>query len=124
MSVMRRILCLVLLVVAGVLVPETSRADGKVFSSVTVAEPVRIPDQRAILSWSEGIERLVIETRFSGRGSNFAWVVPLPARPVVEPVSPGLFTTLVELILHDAIGGIRDIVPIQPGTTPQGQPIP
>ncbi|MFM7215147.1 MAG: hypothetical protein ACKO3H_09745 [Verrucomicrobiota bacterium] len=121
---MRRILCLVLLVVAGVLVPETSRADGKVFSSVTVAEPVRIPDQRAILSWSEGIERLVIETRFSGRGSNFAWVVPLPARPVVEPVSPGLFTTLVELILHDAIGGIRDIVPIQPGTTPQGQPIP
>lgn len=98
MSVMRRILCLVLLVVAGVLVPGTSRADGKVFSSVNVAEPVRIPDQRAILSWSEGIERLVIETRFAGRGSNFAWVVPLPARPVVEPVSPGLFTTLVEVM--------------------------
>ncbi|MFZ9856591.1 MAG: DUF2330 domain-containing protein [Limisphaerales bacterium] len=93
-----RTLLLVLLVAAGFLAPMASRADGKVFPSVAVPESVRIPDQRAILSWSKGVERLVIETRFLGRGSNFAWVVPLPSPPVVEPVSTGLFTTLTQLM--------------------------
>ena len=93
-----RTLLLVLLVAAGFLAPMASRADGKVFPSVAVPESVRIPDQRAILSWSKGVERLVIETRFSGRGSNFAWVVPLPSPPVVEAASTGLFTTLTQLM--------------------------
>ena len=93
-----RTLLPVLLVAAGFLAPMASWADGKVFPSVAVPESVRIPDQRAILSWSKGVERLVIETRFLGRGSNFAWVVPLPSPPVVEPVSTGLFTTLTQLM--------------------------
>lgn len=98
-----RTLLLVLLVAVGFLAPMASRADGKVFPSVAVPESVRIPDQRAILSWSKGVERLVIETRFSGRGSNFAWVVPLPSPPVVEPASTGLFTTLTRLMAPKVI---------------------
>lgn len=85
---MRQILCLMLLVAAGILVPGTSRADGKVFSSVTVAEPVRIPDQRAILSWSEGLERLVIETRFSGRGATSRGSFHCPPVPWWNPSAP------------------------------------
>lgn len=74
-------------------------ADGKVFRPPT-AYPVelRIPDQRALLAWSNGVERLVIETRFTGPGTNFAWVVPLPSAPKVEAASRGLFPTLTHLL--------------------------
>ena len=59
---------------------------------------VRIPDQRALLWWTNGTERLVIETRFAGQGTNFAWVVPLPSVPKVEPATRGLFPTLTQLL--------------------------
>jgi len=61
---------------------------------VVAAEEATIPDQRALLSWSGGIERLVIETSFVARGSNLAWVVPLPNPPVVEAATTGIFPTL------------------------------
>ena len=69
-------------------------ADGKVFPARAYPAEVRIPDQTALICWSNGVERLVIETRFEGQGTNFAWVVPLPAVPVIEPATPGLFVTL------------------------------
>ena len=62
----------------------------------TVAFPahVTIPDQRALIHFTNGTERLVIETRFTGAGTNFAWVVPFPSPPVIEEATPGLFPTL------------------------------
>ena len=62
----------------------------------TIAYPanVTIPDQRALICFSNGMERLVIETRFAGAGTNFAWVVPLPSQPVIEKATTGLFPTL------------------------------
>jgi hypothetical protein len=80
--------CLLLVVcLAG-----TAWADGKVFS--TRAMVVDTPDQRALLWWADGRERLVIETAFAGEGDAFAWVVPLPAPPRIEAVSPGVLRTL------------------------------
>jgi hypothetical protein len=73
-------------------------ADGKVFPPTAYPVEVRIPDQRAILAWSNGVERLVIETRFTGAGTNFAWVVPLPSAPKVEAATRGLFPTLTHLL--------------------------
>ncbi|MBL9172926.1 MAG: DUF2330 domain-containing protein [Verrucomicrobiales bacterium] len=78
-------------------------ADGKVFPSRAEAVEVRMPDQRALLWWSNGVERLVIESRFIGQGTNFAWVVPLPAVPKVEPATSGLFPTLVWLMRPEVI---------------------
>jgi len=66
-------------------------ADGIVFAK---AVPTTTPDQRAMLQFSDGIERLVIETSFVGSGSNFAWVVPLPSTPKVEAVSTNFFAYL------------------------------
>jgi hypothetical protein len=86
---MQRILASVLLI----LLPLSAAADGKVFPSVLEAE-VKIPDQRALIHFTNGVERLVIETRFTGSGTDFAWVVPLPSQPVVEEASTGLFPTL------------------------------
>ncbi len=74
-------------------------ADGKVFRTpMAYAVEARIPDQRAMLAWSNGVERLIIETRFTGPGTNFAWVVPLPSAPKVEAASRGLFPTLTHLL--------------------------
>lgn len=69
-------------------------ADGKVFPPTAFPVNVTIPDQRALIHFTNGIERLVIETRFTGSGTNFAWVVPLPSQPVIEEASTGLFPTL------------------------------
>ncbi|MHB8519682.1 MAG: DUF2330 domain-containing protein [Limisphaerales bacterium] len=87
------------------LLPAAALADGKFFPTA-IAAHVTIPDQRALIHFTNGTERLVIETRFSGSGTNFAWVVPLPSHPIIEEASPGLFPTLQYLfrpqITHDA----------------------
>ncbi len=80
-------------------------ADGVVLKKAAVAQEVRMPDQRAVLAWEDGEERLVIETRFVGKGDRFAWIVPLPSVPRIEAVTPGFFPTLVQIsapkVIHD-----------------------
>jgi hypothetical protein len=69
-------------------------ADGKIIPTIAFPAKVTIPDQRALICYTNGMERLVIETRFTGAGTNFAWVVPLPSQPVIEEATTGLFPTL------------------------------
>lgn len=69
--------------------------DGMVFSEVYNAK-VEIPNQQALIHYSGGIERLVIETSFLAEGTNFAWVVPLPSAPEVKAVSESFFTHVQE----------------------------
>jgi hypothetical protein len=69
-------------------------ADGKMVPSTAFPANITMPDQQALIHFTNGTERLVIETRFTGAGTNFAWVVPLPSQPVVETASIGLFPTL------------------------------
>ncbi len=84
-----------LAIVCLLLLPLTTLADGGVYiHSSALAKDISIPDQRALLCWSNGVERLAIETRFEAEGTNFAWVVPLPAKPVIEEATTGLFSTL------------------------------
>ena len=84
----------VIFVLLFLLLPMGVLADGMFISPVAFPTEVRIPDQRALICYSNGVERLVIETRFSGQGTNFAWVVPLPSQPVIEEATTGLFPTL------------------------------
>lgn len=84
-------IALILLVCASAM---PTLGEGKVFPSTAFPADVKIPDQSALIIWSNGVERLVIETRFVGEGTNFAWVVPLPAVPEIEPATTGLFPTL------------------------------
>lgn len=81
--------CLLLL-----FLPVAALADGKVMPPVAYPARITIPDQRALICYTNGTERLVIETRFTGPGTNFAWVVPLPGQPVIEQATTGLFPTL------------------------------
>ena len=68
-----------------------ARADGKLFG---VEAKVAIPGQSALLVWRDGVETLVIESTFEGAGTEFAWIVPLPAVPRIEAATRGLFPTL------------------------------
>jgi hypothetical protein len=89
----------------GLLFPGRAFSDGMVVPSTAFPAHVEIPDQQALIHFTNGVERLVIETRFAGDGTNFAWVVPLPSQPVIEEASAGLFPTLQYLfqphIRHD-----------------------
>lgn len=74
--------------------PIAAVADGRVIPPIALPVHVNIPDQQALICFSNGTERLVIETRFTAPGTNFAWVVPLPSQPVIEEATTGLFPTL------------------------------
>ncbi len=67
--------------------PAAVLADGKVFSRAQAV--VNIPDQEAIIHFADGVQTLVIETRFNppsgaavpatdADAAAFAWVVPVP----------------------------------------------
>jgi hypothetical protein len=68
-------------------------ADGKVFPEV-FAQKIATPNQEALIHFEKGVERLVIETSVFGPGTNFAWILPLPAPPEIKPVSEHFFTSL------------------------------
>jgi hypothetical protein len=87
--------CLIwgLLICSFVFSSAPTAADGKVFRQI-FAERVETPNQQALIHFSEGAEDLVIETTVLGAGTNFAWVVPLPAPPEIAPVSEDFFTNL------------------------------
>jgi hypothetical protein len=76
----------------------TLLADGIVIPPVGAA-PVTMPDQRALLVWheKEQTETLVIESRFTGSGHDFAWFVPLPSKPDITPATRGTLPTAAAL---------------------------
>ncbi|MFA6289876.1 MAG: DUF2330 domain-containing protein [Opitutaceae bacterium] len=86
---------LLVLLVSGT---TTVRADGKVFAPVLVPQQVEMPDQRALLAWKDDVETLVIESAFVGKGTDFAWVVPLPSKPEVFPATSGTLPSAVALM--------------------------
>lgn len=76
-----------------ILSTSSALADGMVVQEVYQPK-VEIPNQQALIHFSDNVEQLIIETSFLGKGTNFAWVVPLPSPPKVEPVSDGFFQNL------------------------------
>ncbi|MGO8929357.1 MAG: DUF2330 domain-containing protein [Limisphaerales bacterium] len=76
------------------LLPVAALGDGRMIPSTAFTANITMPDQQALIHFTNGTERLVIETRFTGAGTNFAWVVPLPGQPIVEAATTGLFPTL------------------------------
>src|SRR5215471_4884724 len=87
---MRRLAWILLLF--GALSGRAALADGKVFAAID--HSASIPDQQALIHYASGVETLVVETRFTGTGTDFAWVVPLPCVPEISAATTGLFPTL------------------------------
>jgi len=69
-----------------------AHADGKFFVAVAPDTiNLTIPHERAIIGWNPPRQTLAIDTTFIGDGNEFAWLVPLPSRPEITAISPGVF---------------------------------
>lgn len=44
------------------------------------------PTQKAIIYWKKGKEIMVLQVKYEGAAEDFAWIVPLPARPKVSAI--------------------------------------
>ena len=56
------------------------------------------PDQKALIFFRDGTEQLVISPSFDGATGDFAWVVPVPARPKVKVLEGAPFHELARLV--------------------------
>ncbi len=52
------------------------------------------PDQKAVILFSGGVEDLIIQVQYEGAVNDFAWLVPLPAKPEVSVVEGNPFPEL------------------------------
>lgn len=95
----------VIFLMALYLLPTSALADGMVFSKPDVYAKIQIPNQQALIQFAGGVEEMVIETSFLGEGTNFAWVVPLPSAPQIQPVPENFFPELRQVfqprLIHD-----------------------
>ena len=78
-----------------------------------------IPVQRALISYQNGIETLIIESSLDGEENNYGWIIPIPSEPhKIEELSPGLLKTLSTQIhpkIHDKVVhqhalGVRTVI--------------
>lgn len=70
-------------------------ADGAFYASNFSPE---IPDQRAVISYLDGRELLIVQSNFTGVSGDFGWVIPVPAEPEFSSIdmlySDSFFHTL------------------------------
>jgi general secretion pathway protein G len=60
----------------------TVSADGVYMPDRAFRKLPAIPSQRAILSYRDGIETLIVESSLDAEGQSFGWIIPLPAEPL------------------------------------------
>ncbi|MFA4985159.1 MAG: DUF2330 domain-containing protein [Candidatus Brocadiia bacterium] len=69
-------------------------ADGKFMPPLNVKSP-DMPQQRAIIVYRNGVERLIIESAFQGETGEYAWILPVPSEPLeIKKASYPLFKTM------------------------------
>ena len=70
-------------------------ADGCYFPERAVKTIPSIPTQRALLSWRDGTETLIVSSAIDSEAQKLGWIIPLPRTPTeMSKVSPGALKTL------------------------------
>jgi hypothetical protein len=54
------------------------------------------PSQKAIILWDDGYENLILQVKYKGEASDFAWIVPVPSEPDVRAVDGDIFAEISE----------------------------
>ncbi len=97
-SVSKRTAIARVLLLACITVPSIANADGKYFVRATEATPT-IPHQRAIISFRDGIETLIVESTVNTAATDLGWVIPLPSEPTgISACTPGTLASTFNLI--------------------------
>jgi len=91
-----RLLIVVLLLLSFTFIlPDSTSADGAFFSGYY--QDIIEPAQKAMIVYDDNIEELIIQVKFEGKVTDFAWVVPVPNYPGVEEADKVLFSELSNL---------------------------
>lgn len=79
-------------------------ADGVYVPEVAFAAEPSIPHQRALISWRDGTETLVVESTFQSASPSVGWLLPLPDKPTkLEVADPGMLKSLdmcIQPVIH------------------------
>ena len=82
-------------VVTVLLFASSALGDGCYIPERAVRKIPEIPAQRAILSWKDSVETLVISSSLDSEAQKLGWIIPIPAVPqTIEKESPGGLKTL------------------------------
>lgn len=74
-------------------------ADGLFLPEKTVEKTPAIPVQRAVISWKDGVETLILASSVDSDSQKLGWLIPIPAAPQkIELQTPGGLKTLVSCI--------------------------
>ena len=74
-------------------------ADGLFLPEKTVEKTPAIPVERAVISWKDGVETLILASSADSDSQKLGWLIPIPAAPQkIEPQTPGGLKTLVSCI--------------------------
>ncbi|MFA4985149.1 MAG: hypothetical protein WC712_01065 [Candidatus Brocadiia bacterium] len=69
-------------------------ADGLIFPAQGGKEP-QLVQQRAIIVYRDGVERLIVESAFDGEPGDYAFILPVPSEPLeIKKASYPLFKTV------------------------------
>ena len=69
--------------------------DGCYIPERAVRKIPEIAAQRAVLSWKDGVETLVISSALDSEAQTLGWIIPVPAVPTtMEKATPGALKTL------------------------------
>lgn len=87
-------------------------ADGKFFGPVDIVDPPEIESQRAVISFRDGIETLIVQSDLDGGGEEaMGWVLPLPVAPSeIEACHPNALAPLNRLIAPHVVQGSSGIL--------------
>jgi hypothetical protein len=98
-----------------ILLGSVAFGDGCYIPERAVRKIPEISSQRAVLSWKDGKETLVISSALDSESQKLGWIIPLPAVPEsIEKQSPGALKTLnfciQPKITHDLHGEMAAII--------------
>ena len=86
-----------------------ARADGCYIPEKAIQKLPEIPAQRALLSFRDGKETLIVESALEGPGKRFGWVIPVPAKPeAIEAATPGTMKSLAMGIQPEIVHDLKE----------------
>src|SRR5262245_28116530 len=74
-------------------------ADGKYFGLGAAEPDPKMPFQRGLVAWNDGIETLIVESALDSTPGPYSWVIPIPSQAIsIEAVGPGTLETAVRTL--------------------------
>jgi hypothetical protein len=95
--------CLSLSCAATLLLAAAALADGKYWPEPAYPATPKIPLQRALIVYDNGIETLIVESSFESASPSVGWVLPLPAEPTKLGVADASILTSLSMCLRPEI---------------------